>query len=493
MKAMNLISLAESLDSKVSEEVLNYLGVQPKDTEKEIIQILAKKVMETGLSVGLFNGFYFGYSIPQIGKEFDFLRIGSNYILNLEIKSESTEDKVKKQLIQNKFYLSSLRKPLKLYAYILDIDKFYCLNEDDSLSEIDFGEVVTSIFGQTDLYTDNLDTLFNALNYLVSPFNATDEFINGYYFLTPQQDNIIRDLDNILGCSTGNIMAIEGAAGTGKSLLLYDYAKRIMKINNRALIVHVAQLNSGHDKLMRTYGFSISNIKTFMENINNSVLNNFDVILIDEAQRLSTGQLELIIGYVTTNKINCILCYDEKQKMSDWEFRSESVNLIRQNSCKHYTLGKKIRTNHKLASFINKMFDLTREFDGDCTEVSLIYFKNFKSAYQYLETNIEYSFVRYTPSRYYPNPQINPLSGLKSCVGAAHEVIGQEFDNVSVMIGETFYYSDNGILCSNVVEGNPYNFLGMLYQAVTRARKKLKIVVINNPRMFKELASIVRR
>lgn len=40
---MNLISLAESLDSEVSEEVLNYLGVQPKDTEKEIIQILAKK------------------------------------------------------------------------------------------------------------------------------------------------------------------------------------------------------------------------------------------------------------------------------------------------------------------------------------------------------------------------------------------------------------------------------------------------------------------
>lgn len=342
---MNLISLAESLDSEVSEEVLNYLGVQPKDTEKEIIQILAKKVMETGLSVGLFNGFYFGYNIPQIGKEFDFLRIGSKYILNLEIKSESTEDKVKKQLLQNKFYLSSLRKPLKLYAYILDIDKFYCLNEDDSLSEIDFGEVVTSIVGQTDLYTDNLDTLFNAFNYLVSPFNATDEFINGYYFLTPQQDNIVKELDSIFGSSTGNIMAIEGAAGTGKSLLLYDYAKRLMTVNNRALIVHVAQLNSGHRKLMEEHSFSISSIRTFMENINYSVLNNFDLILIDEAQRLSTNQLKTIIEYVTTNRINCIFGYDEKQKMSDGEFRRESVKLIRQNSCQHHTLSKKIRTN----------------------------------------------------------------------------------------------------------------------------------------------------
>ncbi len=492
MRTLNLISFAESLASDVSDAACRYLEVLPKDTEKEIIQILAKRFIEKGLPVGSFNGFYFGYNIPQIGKEFDFLRMGSNYIVNLEIKSESTEDKVKKQLVQNKFYLSLLKKPLKLYTYILNVDKFYSLNEDNGLSEIDFGQVVTSILEQTDLYTDNLDTLFGAFNYLVSPFNATDEFINGYYFLTPQQDNIIRDLDSIFCNSTGNIVAIEGAAGTGKSLLLYDYAKRIMESNDRALIVHVAQLNPGHDKLMRNYGFSISNIKTFMENINNSVLNNFDVILIDEAQRLFTSQLEQIIEYVKTHNINCILCYDEKQKLSDGEFRSESVSLIRQNSRPNYTLGKKIRTNHKLASFINKMFDLTSEFDGNCAEVSLTYFKNFRSAYQYLETNVDYSFVRYTPSRYYPNPQINLLSGLKSCVGAAHEVIGQEFDNVSVMIGRTFYYSDNGKLCSNTVERNPYNFLGMLYQAVTRAKKKLEIIVVNNPSVYKELVAIIR-
>lgn len=492
MKALNLISLAESLDSEVSEEILNYLGVQPKDTEKGIIQILAKKVMETGLSVGLFNGFYFGYNIPQIGKEFDFLRIGSNYILNLETKSESTEDKVKKQLLQNKFYLSSLRKPLKLYAYILDIDKFYSLNEDDNLSEIDFEQVVTSILEQTDLYTDNLDSLFRAFNYLVSPFNATDEFINGNYFLTPQQDNIIRDLDNIVDCSTRNIVAIEGAAGTGKSLLLYDYAKRLMGSENRALIVHVAQLNSGHDKLMRNYGFSISTIKTFMENINNLVLNNFDIILIDEAQRLFARQLEQIIEYVTTHNINCILCYDEKQKMSDSEFRSESVSLIRQNSCKHYTLSKKIRTNHELASFINKMFDLKKGVVVNCADVSLVYFKNFESAYKYLETSTDYNFICHTPSRYYPNAQINSLSHLKSCVGAAHEVIGQEFDNVSVIIGNSFYYDDDGKLQSTSIKGNPYNFLGMLYQAVTRARRKLEIVIVNNPSVYKELVAIFR-
>lgn len=487
-----MISFAESLASEASDAACKYLGIQPKDTEKEIVQILANKVIERGFPVGSFNGFHFGYNIPQIGKEFDFLRIGSNYIVNLEIKSESTEDKVKKQLLQNKFYLSPLRRPLKLYTYILDVDKFYSLNENNDLSEIDFEQVVTSILDQTDVNTDDLDALFGAFNYLVSPFNATDEFINGCYFLTPQQDNIIRDLDSIFCNSTGNIVAIEGAAGTGKSLLLYDYAKRIMESKDRALIVHVAQLNSGHDKLMRNYGFSISNIKTFMENINNSVLNNFDAILIDEAQRLFTRQLEQIIEYVKTHNINCILCYDEKQKLSDSEFRSESVNLIRQKSCRHYTLGKKIRTNHELVSFIDKMFNLKKEIAVNCAGVSFVYFENFESAYKYLETNTDYNFICHTPSRYYPNVQINSLSYLKSCVGAAHEVIGQEFDNVSVMIGDSFYYDDEGILQSAGIKGNPYNFLGMLYQAVTRAKKKLEIVVVNNPSLYKELVAIIR-
>lgn len=491
MKTMNLISFVESLASDASDDVSNYLGVKPKDVEKVIIQTLANKIREIRYSVGLFNGFYFGYIIPKIGKEFDFLRIGSNYIFNLEIKSEASEDSVKEQLVKNKLYLSSLGRPLKLYAYVADVDKFYQLNAENSLLETEFCQVVADILNQNNLFTDNLDNLFNAVNYLVSPVNSTDEFINGGYFLTPQQDNIIKELEVLFGNSTGNIVAIEGEAGTGKTLLLYDYAKRVMKSGERALLVHVARLNSGHHKLMTDHGFSISAIRTFMENINQSVLSNFDVILVDEAQRLSMAQLERIVTYVKANNINCIFGYDEKQKMAEWEFKSESAKHLREISCPYYKLGKKIRTNQKLASFINKMFDLSRGV-SDGVHVSLVYFNNFDSAYQYLETNTDYNFVGYTPSKYYQNSQIDSLSDLQSYIGAAHEVIGQEFDNVSVLITETFYYDSNGKLQARSIEGNPYNFLGMLYQAVTRARNKLEIVIVNNPVVFRTLASILK-
>ncbi|MDD2357016.1 MAG: hypothetical protein PHX13_03785 [Thiovulaceae bacterium] len=36
----------------------------------------------------IFENYYLNYEIPQIGKEFDLLRIGTDSIINIELKSE---------------------------------------------------------------------------------------------------------------------------------------------------------------------------------------------------------------------------------------------------------------------------------------------------------------------------------------------------------------------------------------------------------------------
>jgi hypothetical protein len=52
---------------------------------------------------------YLDYSIPQISKEFDLLRFSESEILNVEFKSRPIPiNKIENQLIQNKYYLSSL-------------------------------------------------------------------------------------------------------------------------------------------------------------------------------------------------------------------------------------------------------------------------------------------------------------------------------------------------------------------------------------------------
>ena len=51
----------------------------------------------------------------------------------------------------------------------------------------------------------------------------------------------------------------------------------------------------------------------------------------------------------------------------------------------------------------------------------------------------------------------------------AHSVIGQEFNNVAIVIDEHFKYTKNGKLTAS---NQYYSQRQMLYQIITRARKK---------------------
>ena len=493
MRSINLVSLSESLSAETATSCLSYNGLKIKDIEKPIITLICNKLLALGTSVASLDGFYFGYEIPQIGKEFDFLRISNDSVINLELKSRSTEEKTTEQLVKNKRYLTKLNKTLYLYTYVEDINKLYQLDDTNHIKEVSFTTLRDSIITQTDLFTEDLDDLFKPFDYLVSPFNSTDAFINDLYFLTPQQDDILSNIITLLNNSSNKIVAIEGDAGTGKSLLLYHYAKQIIKNGDNALIVHVAQLNSGHHRLMQEHGFSISVIHEFMNFIDSSVLKNFDAILFDEAQRLKTNQIKKIIDYVKTNHINCIFCYDKKQKLSKEEQSSESVQIIRTNADNLYKLGKRIRTNLALVSFIDTLFNLHIPYTGNSKNISLVYFGAQKHAIEYINNDKSFSFIGYTPSRYYNYETIDALTTIKTSVGVAHEVIGQEFDKVSVLIDETFYYDENGKLQSLGYENIPYDFIGMLHQAVTRARKEIKIVIVNNPGVYNGIASFLTK
>ena len=87
LKSTNLISLANALTSEVSGEYTDYIGATPKDVERDSILKLCSTLLSLGIPSSKLSNFFFGYNIPQIGKEFDLLRIGNNYNLNIEIKA----------------------------------------------------------------------------------------------------------------------------------------------------------------------------------------------------------------------------------------------------------------------------------------------------------------------------------------------------------------------------------------------------------------------
>ena len=90
---------------------------------------------------------------------------------------------------------------------------------------------------------------------------------------------------------------------------------------------------------------------------------------------------------------------------------------------------------------------------------------------------------------YYGNKYADLAINNAKKIGNAHEVIGQEFENVIVILGEQFYYEGNK-LKSRKLEGIPYKTNKMFFQQITRAINKLEVVVVNNYDVFNKLIEI---
>ena len=64
-------------------------GAVTRYHEIESLRFLVNALIESGVQVGELDGFYFGYHIPRIGKEFDLLKFTERSCLNIELKSQA--------------------------------------------------------------------------------------------------------------------------------------------------------------------------------------------------------------------------------------------------------------------------------------------------------------------------------------------------------------------------------------------------------------------
>ncbi|MGX4798767.1 hypothetical protein, partial [Pasteurella multocida] len=69
-------------------------------------------------------------------------------------------------------------------------------------------------------------------------------------------------------------------------------------------------------------------------------------------------------------------------------------------------------------------------------------------------------------------------------------VIGQEFDNVVIIIDGLFSYNSYGELIYN--ERIYYDAVKMLFQNITRVRQKLKLIIIDNSELFDRCLSVFK-
>jgi len=215
--------------------------------------------------------------------------------------------------------------------------------KDDELEEVAFIKLAKLLHKQKLSNINDIDKLFNPSDYLVSPFNSTKKFIENKYFLTHQQESVkVKIIDVLEDNTKANFFAVIGGAGTGKTLLTYDIAKEMIKNAKKVLVIHCGYLNDGQSILNSKYNWKIIEIKHYK----NYKLSDYDLIIVDEAQRIYSNQFQDIVKKIEENNGNCIFSYDKVQILSTWEEKNNIDNQINKiPSIKSYKLSEKIRTN----------------------------------------------------------------------------------------------------------------------------------------------------
>ena len=120
--------------------------------------------------------------------------------------------------------------------------------------------------------------------------------------------------------------------------------------------------------------------------------------------------------------------------------------------------------------------------------VEINYFNTTENAKKYLDAldKTKWEILRFTPSQYNKEHHENYSEQSNR---TSHQVIGQEFDGVAVTIDKFFSYADNGDL---IYKGPAYyDPAKMLFQNITRCRKKLNLVIIGNEELLSRCIAIL--
>lgn len=460
---------------------LKYLSgndtVKVKSKEIDSMKILADALYSHGVAVSEMDGFVISASF-RFGKEFDLLKINDSACLNIELKSslqayspEQAQEKISSQLRKNKHYLSVLGKELYFYTVVTDSMKCYHLTEQDTFTEVSFSEIVKAVKQFFGNYLSDIESLFRPSEYLVSPLNHSGKFLNHAYFLTHDQEEKKKEILSKMR-SESVLLGLTGEAGTGKTLMLYDIARELAQ-DSKVLVIHcAAELPVG----LSAIGHAVPNLSIFrpkdLQNQNLSdFLEQYQYILTDETQRDNLIQ-EIYHIIRKTNK-SAFLSFDSRQTLSIHEERQHIAEWAFQHCDKLYTLKNTIRTNAEIMHFIRKLHNLNYHIPA---QVQSALSQHVRICYA--ETGLESdNFLDY-----YRLPKNGGYVYISP--DSCYDVIGQEFDNVMLILNQLFYYDSNQKLCA--YDNQERLTMHMLYQALTRARDRL-VLIVTDKLLFMQL------
>lgn len=227
---------------------------------------------------------------------------------------------------------------------------------------------------EKDDFNKVLSALTPEFNLIPSASNIIEENDYSFLQLTQEQKKVLDFISD-----QGNA-SIQGGAGTGKTFIAVEQAKRFSDYGevlflcfNRYLYKHLEN-NCFHKNVeylnIHTFinRFSSDNILSneellkVLKTIDFSELN-YKFIIIDEAQDFDNKILSLIVEKATESNIRCFVFYDKNQLL----YSDKMPAILNDFECK-LTLNKNCRNTFKILSTTNSPMNLPIRTDEYCIE-----------------------------------------------------------------------------------------------------------------------------
>ncbi len=404
---------------------------------------------------------FYSFQILRLGKEFDLLQVKENQIVNIELKSGAvSEDAIRRQLIQNRYYLSILGRPVRSYTYISSQNRLVRLTNHDHIVEAEWEQLCAELQEKSADFSGDLEDLFQAEWYLISPLTQPERFLKKEYFLTAQQKDIERQILKSIRIKRGGYYHFSGLPGTGKTLLLYDIA---MKLSGRQMVCIIHCGASGqewkrlHERLRRIVWVSDSQITAEMR------LDEYGTVLVDEAHLLDKETLDNIVE--AAGKRPVIFTSDCEDQLSPEEVdQSVKLGIAKLPEIQTFRLTNRIRTNEEISSFVQNMMHIPDYKSGRrFPHVTVFYANDDQEAANLIQDAKKQGYQHLLES----------------------EVAEKAYDSVAIILDGNYFYDSKKYLRSKK------RTVRNLFHQLNSAKEKLMLIVKDNEPFYAMLLGLL--
>ena len=404
---------------------------------------------------------FYSFQILRLGKEFDLLQVKENQIVNIELKSGAvSEDAIRRQLIQNRYYLAILGRPVRSYTYISSQNRLVRLTNHDHIVEAEWEQLCAELQEKSADFSGDLEDLFQAEWYLISPLTQPERFLKKEYFLTAQQKDIERQILKSIRIKRGGYYHFSGLPGTGKTLLLYDIA---MKLSGRQMVCIIHCGASGqewkrlHERLRRIVWVSDSQITAEMR------LDEYGTVLVDEAHLLDKETLENIVE--AAGKRPVIFTSDCEDQLSPEEVgQSVKLGIAKLPEIQTFRLTNRIRTNEEISSFVQNMMHIPDYKSGRrFPHVTVFYANDDQEAANLIQDAKKQGYQHLLES----------------------EVAEKAYDSVAIILDGNYFYDSKKYLRSKK------RTVRNLFHQLNSVKEKLMLIVKNNEQVYAILLGLL--